>query len=217
MESDPIDLDGLAGRIRTARGSQCDQGSTGSDDADCGLSSVGKQNVFGLVRGEIMDPEIVAMTKMSEALEGLDTIARSRVLRWAADKYEVTLAHKVKKQEDANDTSTGTDERVSQEYETFAELFSDAGPSTSADKVLLAGYWHQVVLGQSDVNSAALNKDLKDLGHGVTGINERFDSLMSAKPQLAIQLKKSGLSKQARKKYKITKAGIARVREMLEK
>ena len=30
-------LDGLAGRIRTARGAQRDRGSTGTDDADCGV------------------------------------------------------------------------------------------------------------------------------------------------------------------------------------
>jgi hypothetical protein len=39
-----------------------------------------------------MDPEISAMTKMAEALEDLEPAARSRVLRWAADKYEVALA-----------------------------------------------------------------------------------------------------------------------------
>ena len=38
---------------------------------------------------------------------------------------------------------------------------------------------------------------------------------MGAKPQLAIQLKKSGNAKQARKKYKVTKAGIAKVEEMM--
>lgn len=167
-----------------------------------------------------MDPEIAAMTKMADALEELDAPARTRVLRWAADKYEVTLAHKAKKQEepDVSDTdATLDDDEGHQEYETIAELFSDAGPTTTADKVLVAGYWHQEMLGQSEVTSVALNKDLKDLGHGITGMNDRFATLMSSKPQLAIQLKKSGTTKQARKKYKITKAGIAKVQEMLEK
>jgi hypothetical protein len=168
-----------------------------------------------------MDPEISAMTKMAEALEDLEPAARSRVLRWAADKYEVALAAAKNLKsgidseiESEDETATGNDEQV-QEHETFAELFSEADPSTSAEKVLVAGYWHQEILGQSDITSAALNKDLKDLGHGITGINEKFDSLMGTKPQLAIQLKKSGSAKQARKKYKITKAGITKVNEML--
>jgi predicted transcriptional regulator len=38
---------------------------------------------------------------------------------------------------------------------------------------------------------------------------------MGFKPQLAIQLKKSGNAKQARKKYKVTKEGIKKVEEML--
>ncbi len=168
-----------------------------------------------------MDPEISAMTKVAEALEELDSAARTRVLRWAADKYEVTLAHKVKKQEETNNSdleaSSESDDDKPQEYDAFAELFSDAAPTTTAEKVLVAGYWHQEILGQPEVTSIALNKDLKDLGHGITGMNDRFASLMSSKPQLAIQLKKSGSAKQARKKYKITKAGISKVHEMLGK
>lgn len=167
-----------------------------------------------------MDPEIAAMTKMAEALEELDAPARTRVLRWVADKYEVTLAHKAKKQEepDGSDADTPSDDDPGhQEYDTFAEFFSDAGPSTTAEKVLVAGYWHQEMQGQTEVTSAVLNKDLKNLGHGITGMNDRFATLMSSKPQLAIQLKKSGAAKQARKKYKITRAGIDKVQEMLGK
>lgn len=167
-----------------------------------------------------MDPEIAAMTKIAEALEELDAPARTRALRWAADKYEVTMVHKGKKQEgpDEGDTDTPSDNDAGRhECDTFAELFSDAAPTTAPEKVLVAGYWHQEVLGQTEVTSMALNKDLKDLGHGITGMNDRFASLMSSKPQLAIQLKKSGTTKQARKKYKITKAGIAKVQEMIGK
>lgn len=167
-----------------------------------------------------MDSEIAAMAKMAEALEELDAPARTRVLRWAVDKYEVTMTHKKKEEEVPNegDTDTPSDNAAGhQEYDSFAELFSDAGPTTAPEKVLVAGYWYQEVLGQIEVTSMELNKDLKDLGHGITGMNDRFASLMSSKPQLAIQLKKSGTTKQARKKYKITKAGLAKVQEMLGK
>ncbi len=169
-----------------------------------------------------MDPEIEAMGKLAEAMEALSPDARSRVLRWATDKYEVA----VKMGEVRPNTSTisSNDEPIEsidsgeeevQQHETFAEFFSEASPSTPAEMILVAGYWHQVILGQPDVTSAALNKDLKDLGHGITNPNQKFDTLLGTKPQLAIQLKKSGASKQARKKYKITRAGIEKVKSML--
>lgn len=165
-----------------------------------------------------MDPEIEAMSKIAEALDELDIQAKTRVLRWAVDKYEVTLTHKARKQGNQgyhDPDSTEDKEGDKKEHETFAEFFSDAGPTSNAEKVLVAGYWHQEVLGEKELASASLNKDLKDLGHGVTRMNDAFSSLMSYKPQLAIQLKKTGSSPQARKKYKITKAGIDRVKEML--
>jgi hypothetical protein len=67
----------------------------------------------------------------------------------------------------------------------------------------------------SEVTSYEVNQELKHLGHAVTSINKVFDSLMEQRPQLAVQLKKGGSAKQARKKYKITHAGIKRVQQML--
>lgn len=165
-----------------------------------------------------MDPEIDAMSKVAEALAGLDDDAQTRVLKWAADRFNVAIGHKkssVTEDENNSDSNDNEDSPSNQEYETFAELYADAAPSSHAEKVLVAGYWHQVVQGQSYITSAALNKDLKDLGHVVVNISKKFDSLKGMKPQLAIQLKKSGNSKQARKQYKITKAGIDKVKEML--
>lgn len=176
-----------------------------------------------------MDNEIQAMSALSDALSELDDAARARVLRWAADRFGVTLALNTKVSKAAPTTEgngdaadgdgDGVDNKNSgqptEEFETFAELFAQANPSTESLKVLVAGYWHQVVCSDGDLSSAKLNKDLKDLGHSIVNINQKFDSLMAAKPQLAIQLKKSGNSKQARKQYKITKAGISKVEEML--
>ena len=166
-----------------------------------------------------MDQEIEAMSKISEALGELEHGAQIRVLNWAADRFNVTVGQK--KKVDANDENVDepvdddNEDSTNESHDTFAEFFADAAPSSSAEKVLVAGYWHQVVIGNNHISSAPLNKDLKDLGHVIANINHRFDSLMGMKPQLAIQLKKSGTSKQARKQYKITKAGIDKVTEML--
>ncbi|MED5601579.1 MAG: hypothetical protein V7667_03760 [Alloalcanivorax venustensis] len=166
-----------------------------------------------------MDPEIEAMGKVAAAMGELNPEARMRILRWAADKYGVEIKkpkpNNPSADGDLSDIDSGEDVDDVEKHETFAEFFSEASPSTPAEKILVAGYWHQEMLGRPDVNSAALNKDLKDLGHGITNPNQKFDTLLGTKPQLAIQLKKSGSSRQARKKYKITKAGIEKVKKML--
>jgi hypothetical protein len=69
--------------------------------------------------------------------------------------------------------------------------------------------------GLDTFDSAAVNRELKHLGHGVGNITSAFNDLISQKPALAMQTAKSGKSKQARKKYKITRAGEKAVLEML--
>jgi hypothetical protein len=102
-----------------------------------------------------------------------------------------------------------------QQYETFADLYAAAKPSKDFEKVLVAAYWHQVVKGQKDFGSTLLNKDLANLGHRIININMKFDTLIETKPQLALQLKKSGSSRQARRQYKLTQAGITKVQGMI--
>lgn len=164
-----------------------------------------------------MDQEIQAMSKIAEVLGVLDDDAKTRVLRWASDRYGITLTVHKKKgidPKDSGDSSTEVDTDPA-EHESLAELFADASPNTEAEKVLVAGYWHQKQ-GCEKLESAPINKDLKDLGHGIGSMNHAFGALMKEKPQLAIQLKKSGTSRQARKEYKITKAGLQKVEQMLK-
>lgn len=170
-----------------------------------------------------MDPEIEAMSAIANALSELDDQSRARVLRWAADKFNVVVSTSKPAISDKNNQGTkdvneeidAQEEESNNDFDSFAEFFATAAPSSEADKVLVAGYWFQKKQGHADLTSAFLNKELKHLGHSIAGINQKFDTLMSAKPQLAIQLKKSGSSKQARKKYKITQAGISKVEQML--
>lgn len=169
-----------------------------------------------------MDPEIEAMAAIAEALKDLDNESRRRVLRWASDKFSVEMSvSSVASDEPASVSTSSTNAKPEappqddQQHESFAEFFAAANPTSESEKVLVAGYWVQEREGSSDVTSAQLNKELKHLGHSISHINHKFDTLMGAKPQLAIQLKKSGSSKQARKKYKITRAGVTKVNEMI--
>jgi len=88
-------------------------------------------------------------------------------------------------------------------------------PGTESESVLVAAYWHQVVQGVEHLDSQSLNAGLKNLGHGVGNVTRACSSLMRQKPALMMQVRKSGSTKQARKRYRLTAAGIQRIREML--
>jgi hypothetical protein len=93
-------------------------------------------------------------------------------------------------------------------YDSFAELFDAAQPSSKANMALVAGYWLQVCQGQGDFDGQSANTELKHLGQRIENITVAMNSLKGQKPSLVIQLRKSGKSQQARKIYKITPAGI---------
>jgi hypothetical protein len=99
----------------------------------------------------------------------------------------------------------------------FATLFADASPTTDRDRALVAGYWFQVIRGEADLDGQTLNRELKNLGHGVGNITKAMTNLMNQDPQLVIQTRKSGGSAQARKKYRLTRAGITQVEGILAK
>jgi hypothetical protein len=155
-----------------------------------------------------MDPEIKAMSDIAEALDGLDDDVAARVLRWAIERYKVSPAGRP-----ARETSTELSQ--DQVFSEFHELFDAANPSSTPDKALVGCYWLQVVCGEDTIESAALNRLLKDLGHQSKNITRDLDSLIARSPRLVIQVRKEGTTKQARKKYKLTKEGEKTVQAML--
>lgn len=170
------------------------------------------------------DPEIGAMSAVATALTGLNEEAQGRVLRWAAERYGVTLPSGGRAPAGAGqaaadvDDDDVTDEEIVEEapvYEHFAELFAKAQPKTEPDKALVAAYWIQAIQGQSTWQSAVLQKELKNLGHAIGNITDALSSNMKRKPQRIIQLQKAGNAKQARKTYKVTHEGLVYVQGML--
>ena len=160
-----------------------------------------------------MDPEIQAMNKILEALSNLDEIARERVLRWAADRYAVSSGTPtgIERAEDQNNEIGST------EFGYFSELFDAADPSTEWEKVLVASYWFQEIEGYSEVEAFTVNKALKQLGHGIGNVTREFARAQAEKPSFIFQVKKKGSTKQARKKYKVTDAGIRKVKNMISR
>jgi hypothetical protein len=171
------------------------------------------------------DPEIDAMSALATALADLEDDAQGRVLRWAAERYGVGmnlpgLNRRGGETEGQRDVAAAlvTDEEIAEQapvYEHFAELFAKAQPKTEPDKALVAAYWLQAIQGQATWQSAALQKELKNLGHAIGNITDALSSNMRKKPQRIIQLQKAGNAKQARKTYKVTHEGLVYVQGML--
>jgi hypothetical protein len=172
------------------------------------------------------DPELGAMQALLAALEPLDDDARQRVLAWAIARFDVQLSPKPGTERTAAPKGSGTAEATEppvgptdalSAFNTLGELFAAAAPTTHGEKALVAAYWQQVKGGKPDFTGQDINTELKHLGHGVPNITKAIDELKSKQPALAIQLRKEGSSQQARKRYKVTEAGVKRLSAMVRK
>src|SRR5204862_6999499 len=101
------------------------------------------------------------------------------------------------------------------EYQDFPTLFDAASPATEPEHAHVARYWIQVNQGKEDLHGQLLNDELKNMGHGIGNVTDALSSLIERRPALVIQTRKSGTSRQARKKYRLTTEGIRAVEQML--
>jgi hypothetical protein len=159
------------------------------------------------------DAEVTAMSQVLKALAPLEEDAAHRVLRWACERFSLTVGRK----HPPSLAGAGQDAETSEarQFSDLPSLFAAADPATEADKVLVASYWFQVCQNNESLDGLRINRELKHLGHPVTNVTRAFDSLMSRQPKLAMQIRKSGPSRQARKQYRLTHEGVRRVQEML--
>jgi len=157
----------------------------------------------------VSDSEFDAMRVSYEALAELDPAAQQRVLKSVASRLGLGLASpKSGDSSDCEADEAKPDPSDQTNFEEFGELFDAVDAKTDADKALAAAYWIMVHGGSESFNSHSVNAELKNLGHGIGNVTRAIDSLLAQKPSLAIQTKKSGTSKQARKTFKITRAGV---------
>lgn len=174
-----------------------------------------------------MDPtlELEAMQDVAAGLKKLsgDTDAARRVLQWAASAFlpdglsaVVTTSNASAQASPSTASSAGTVEPgPSSSFSSLPDLYSAVSPASDSSRALVVGYWFQVMQGEQDLDGFQINKELKHLGHGVSNITTALTGLIERKPQLVIQTRKSGNSKQARKRYRLTDAGIKAVERMI--
>ena len=146
--------------------------------------------------------ELDTMKAIAKALDELESAeSRVRALRWAVGAYGGGSSPTMQITRDSLTRA------VAEEPQDFAALFDAANPQTAEAKALIAGYWFQIKEGNTDLDAQTLNTALKDLGHGIRNITVALGGLEGRSPALARQIKKSGTTKQARKRYRITTAG----------
>jgi hypothetical protein len=156
------------------------------------------------------DAELDAMASVLAALEPLAPPARERVLRWAATRMEISPAA-------AGQKIGLADGLENEDFREVGDLISAAEPTNGPERALVVGYWFQVIDGQDGWTGADVNATLKNMGSGLPNVTRTLDLLKARKPALVMQVGKSGRSRQARKTYKLTTAGIQSVRAMLSK
>jgi hypothetical protein len=170
------------------------------------------------------EDEIAAMKTISQVFTRLDTDARQRVLAWTSSRFGIRILADLPRDRPATRSgqqSTSPEAEVSAassdptSFQYPAELFDAARPRTDMDKALVLGYWFQVCKATASFTSRQVNDELKHIGHGVSNITRALDALSDTKPALVIQLEKSGKTKQAQKKFKVTHEGVKHVQQML--
>lgn len=174
--------------------------------------------------------EFEAIQKIHSALEPLEESARTRVLDYIANLMQIPLhvsrapSKSMKaadgegagsKDGEAELTNAAGSDETSTSFSTLAELYDAAAPKTNGEKALVVGYWLQVCQSGESFTAQSANKELAHLGHKIANITAALDDLKAQKPALVLQLKKSGSSRQARKTYKLSHAGVKKIQEMI--
>ena len=161
-----------------------------------------------------IDKETKAIGEIAGIVSALDEDQRERVLRYIAERFNIAGSSRSLKLSPGGISAQPSVDK-SAGFSDLASLVDATRPDTDPMRALAAGYWLQVCKGSPSFDAQTANTELKHLGHPSSNITVALGSLINQKPALALQLRKSGNSKQARKSYKITEAGIRRVKAML--
>lgn len=160
------------------------------------------------------DPEAAALNTIIPTLTGLSDDQRRNVLVYINARFGSGSAPHRGSKLRVEGAAAGGGASEAREFDDLGDLWDAANPQTEPDRVLVVAYWKQVVEGADAFESQPVNAELKHLGGGVSNITRALEALIQSSPKLALQVAKSGKSKQARKRYKLTREGIRRVQAM---
>jgi hypothetical protein len=163
---------------------------------------------------EDLDPELQAMATISKTLSALgDDQSRTRVLKWAAEKF--ASVENQGHHASSIELKQASQFSASTEFSNFVDILEQINPTSDLERMLAGAYWLQVLQNNSSWQSFNINSLLKNTGQGINSINHVLDRAKESKPAYVLQITKSGKSKQARKTYKLTTAGINYIKARL--
>lgn len=159
------------------------------------------------------DPEIDAMAVLTSALDPLTEEARARVLSWARSRYGGAAASTTTPVVRVDEA--GSHRLALDSFPTLGELMGACSPDSDDRRALLAAAFISHGSEGGTFTGAQVNGALKHLGHRVDNITRVLDALIAQRPAMVVQLRKSGASRQARKLYKVTDAGLQEVQRLI--
>jgi hypothetical protein len=162
------------------------------------------------------EPELKAMNDVYDALKSLEDEAKKRVIDWVIGKFSLgPQKRRLGGWPEERSEEFGGNKVEFASFKSVADLFANANPKTDADKVLITAAYLQETKNLDELAGREINKQLHHLGYGVGNITAAITSLMNKRPQLMIQTRKEGRTKQAQKKYKVTTEGTAAAKKMI--
>lgn len=188
---------------------------------NCVITSEKRVNFYSNQEGHMSESNnyYEPFKNVLDILEPLDEEARNRVIKAVSALLGIDSVAQVAKAAGDNpqDVAVVTADYSQPEstFSTFAELYAAVNPTSNGEKALVAGYWLQVCEHGESFTSQEANRELANLGHRIPHITSAINTMMECKPQFILQLRKSGRSRQARKTYKLSDAGVTRVQEMI--
>ena len=166
--------------------------------------------------------ELRVIENIYELLQPLSNEGRNRVVTYISNLFQSADKNRVFQNDlEENDEEASVVKLQkyqpygTSEYPTFAELYAAVQPKKKSESVLLSAYWVQAESDEKRFMSQAVNTQLKHLGIRISNITTVINRLKDCDPSWILQVNKTGKSKQARKNYMVTDAGIKRVREMI--
>ena len=165
--------------------------------------------------------DLKAVESIVNIVKAFETDDRVRILRWVVEKLGISLAAKVTRPSHFGGTGSPTERSPAEtgaplaRFASAAELLGFTTAHTDAERALVVASYMQTIGGKQELAGQEINSELKHLGYGCKNITDALTTLQNLRPAFVIQLRKSGSSKQARKQYRVTAAGLQRVTEMV--
>lgn len=182
---------------------------------------------------ELITPELRAIENTYKELKTLDNDAQARILNWLIHKFQLqgqtpsyvetsspknipeALQHGVANAPSSSGLTTTVNHTSLKEFATLKELFKSANPTSGPEKALLAAAFIQIKNNTEELSAQIINRELKAIKHPSGNITSDMASLTKRSPALMELATGESDEKRSRKRYRVTDAGILRVRSLL--